>query len=414
MSRLKWLLLILKRHYRSMGLRVVLYALLAVAVAAVGPVAAPWVNGLLDAEMAFSSVLPVLTILASSMLAVSTFSLNVMVSAHHAAAASTTPRVHRLLLEDTTTQSVLAAFIGAFVYSFGAIILYRAGFYAEEAALLVMGITIVVVVVVVVSLLRWISHLSTLGTVDESLSLVRARARESLLVLARAPGFGARPLTPDTVLPVETRPLAAPASGYVQLIDIARMEACLPDTGTVHVLVQPGDHVLEGRTVAEISGAVGDDIRATLAEAFTIGAHRTHEQDARFGLLILAETASRALSPGINDPGTAIRAIHVLEDLLWTFVRTEPDTDRPTATRVFARVPDAGDLAHTAFAPIARDGAGQVEVGLTLRGALGTLAQAGDERLAEAARDLADSALAHSEAAGLLDRDLSDLRALPV
>ena len=158
MSRLKWLFLIFLRYYRNLGLRVSLYALLSLIAAFISPVIQNYLPDEMTERMAFDSVKPVLTILASSMLAVSTFSLNIMVTAHRSAASTATPRVHRLLLEDTTTQSVLATFIGAFIYSLASIVLYQSGVYTKEAAIVVMGVTIVVVALVVVAMLRWIEH----------------------------------------------------------------------------------------------------------------------------------------------------------------------------------------------------------------------------------------------------------------
>ena len=105
-SRLKWIKLVFLRYYRDMGLRVLLYALLSVVATLFGPLANAIIGDSVKAKIDFQAVMAVLTILASSMLAVSTFSLNIMVSAHRSAAASATPRVHRILLEDTTTQSV--------------------------------------------------------------------------------------------------------------------------------------------------------------------------------------------------------------------------------------------------------------------------------------------------------------------
>ncbi len=56
----------------------------------------------------------ILNILASSMLAVTTFSLSIMVTAYGSATTNVTPRATRLVVEDVTTQNVLATFIGSF------------------------------------------------------------------------------------------------------------------------------------------------------------------------------------------------------------------------------------------------------------------------------------------------------------
>jgi uncharacterized membrane protein len=51
-------------------------------------------------------------------------------------------------------------------------------------------------------------------------------------------------------------------------------------------------------TVEELEEAMGD--------AFADWRSRAYNQDVRFGIIVLSETAQRALSPAVNDPGTAI------------------------------------------------------------------------------------------------------------
>ena len=413
-SRLQWLKIVFLRYYRDMGLRVLFYALLSLVATLVSPLANSLLSETAKSRIEFSSVLPVLTILASSMLAVSTFSLNIMVSAHRAAAEATTPRVHRILLENTTTQSVLAAFIGAFVYSLGSIVLYRLGFYPENAAIIVMGITTLVVVWVVISLLRWIQHLTTLGSVEDSLLSAEKRAREALLAHARHPRFGASDLTSDTVLPMELTALHAPQSGFLQLIDMGRLQNCLPGAVSIYLSVRPGMHVLTGQVIAQVSGHIDEATKHALAEVFTFGKHRTHEQDAEFGLVVLSEIASKALSPGINDPGTAIEALLTLKSLLWEFARESPTGDGISAPNVFVNFPDAKGFVDVAFAPIARDGAGTIEVAVALRSSLSALVDSGNAAMAMAACDFAETALSCAEEAGLPSHEMDQLRAIHI
>lgn len=412
MSRLKWPFLVFLRYYRHLGLRVSLYALLSLAVAGVSPLVLDLLGGLVTGEMDFSSVLPVLTILASSMLAVSTFSLNVMVTAHRGAAAETTPRVHRILLENTTTQSVLATFIGTFVYALTSIILYHSGFYTERAAVVVMAVTILVVTLVIAAMLRWIQHLSGLGSVEESLASVTRRAADTLRTFAADPALGATEITQATVMPTRTTPLASLASGYLQLVNVQKLADCLPEGAQLYLTCKPGTHLLEGAPMAEIAGEVPDKTRRALTEAFTIGENRSYEQDAAFGLVVLSEIASRALSPGINDPGTAIAVILNLKAILWEAAQHKPDADVDRTANVFLPVPGRTDLIEAAFAPIARDGASHIEVATALRAALADLTGSGDPALAEAARAMAALALEHAKEAGLLESELAHLRAL--
>lgn len=212
----------LLRLSRKLWLRIALMALLAVLASAMAILLEGYIPLGLQNRFAPDAVLPILTILASGMLAVSTFSLNVMVTAHNAAAAQTTPRVHRILLADTTTHTVLATFIGAFVYALSAIILFKAGFYPDGASVLVLGFTVAVVVLVILALLDWINHLSDLGSMDATLTSTEEFTRACLIRTRRLPSLGGRRLTRDTLLPTDARPLSAPTTGYVQFIETAR------------------------------------------------------------------------------------------------------------------------------------------------------------------------------------------------
>ena len=412
MTRLKWLKLIFLRYYRSMGLRVLLYALLSVAATLVSPFANAIIGYDPNADINFSSVIPVLTILASSMLAVSTFSLSIMVSAHRAAANTATPRIHRILLEDTTTQSVLSVFIGAFVYSLGSLVLYRLGFYPEEAALVIMGITTLVVVAVILSLLRWINHLTTLGSLQNSLNTAYVRAEQSLLAHARHPRFGASELTEHTVMPHATTPLRAPQSGYLQLIDMAMLQNCLPDQTMLYLDVSPGQHVLVGEVIGHLSGTVDDAVSQALLKAFTFGHFRTHEQDAEFGLVIISEIGLKALSPGLNDSGTAIEAITLLKTLLWRYGLEPPERGAPAAKNVFARFPGPSDFVEASFAQISRDCASSFNVLQRLLDSLAALSGSDNTDMAQAARVLADQAIARAAQAGMPEEDVAQLRSV--
>jgi uncharacterized membrane protein len=65
---------------------------------------------------------------------------------------------------------------------------------------------------------------------------------------------------------------------------------------------------------------------------------------------------------------------------------------------------------NAAFAPIARDGAGTIEVATNLRKALTDLATSGHDALESAAHKTAAQALVQAEGAGLTDHELENLR----
>ncbi len=400
----------LLRYSRRLWVRVSLMAFLALAASGGAMLFEDFIPEALRQRFSPEAVLPVLSILATGMLAVSTFSLNVMVTAHHAAASQATPRAHRILLADPITQTVLATFIGAFVYALSAIILFRANLYAEGSAVMVMAVTVLVVVLVILAMLRWIDHLSNLGSMDATLRATEAETRSSLMQTRRAPALTATTMTADTVIADHARPVPAPRSGYLQVISLPRIATALPGPqAQVWLHERPGHFILKGQPIGYAAGL--DDAQIIgVQKGLIIGEFRTFEQDATFGLLVLAEIASRALSPGINDPGTAIDVIATQEKLLWEWARTERGDAPPSYPQIFLPEIKPENLIESAYASIARDGAGMLEVQRRLLHALHALQDAPEARLAQAARAMADRARDYSESALVLKTEKTRMR----
>ena len=106
----------------------------------------------------------------------------------------------------------------------------------------------------------------------------------------------------------------AGATGYIQLIDydamakVARKADC-----RIALEVRTGDFVHQGMALGRVcEGEADEELAGQVRDAFTIGASRTPSQDPQFLIDELVEIGLRALSPGINDPFTAITALHWL------------------------------------------------------------------------------------------------------
>ncbi|MFN4100326.1 MAG: DUF2254 domain-containing protein [Pararhodobacter sp.] len=396
----------LRRLAGALWLRVTLFAVLSVAAVVMAHFAAPLIPDQLDERFDAGSVVPLLEILASSMLAVSTFSVGIMVQSHRRAQESTTPRVLDLMLADGLTQTVLGVFVGAFVYALTALILVQAGF--DRGVAILMGVTLAVAASVVVALVRWIAHLSTLGTLRDALDRAEAQARTALKAHRRNAALGASPIASESRLPAKALTICARRSGVLQLIDLKGLAACAP--GAVWVLRRPGQQVLKGAPLMQLAGHADEETRAAMLDCFELGDSRTFDQDPVYALTVLTEIALRALSPSVNDPGTAIEVISRLERLLWDWAQAEPGGD-VGYPQVFVHPWTAADLLEAAFAPVARDGAPMLEVATQLIDALQGLGTAPDPSLAAAACALEPRARAHAGAALRLAGDAARLPA---
>jgi uncharacterized membrane protein len=166
--------------------------------------------------------------------------------------------------------------------------------------------------------------------------------------------------------------------------------------------------VAKGAPLAWHTGTFGED---GLREGFTMGDTRVFGQDPRFGVIVLGEIAQRALSTGVNDPGTAIDVIGRLQRLLVPH-RDEARHDRDVSfPGVWMHPVTAEGLIRDAFDPIARDGAAMVEVQLRLQVALKALSGHPDPAMAAAAARAAARAMDRAEEAMALPADMDRLRA---
>lgn len=387
-GKTSWLL---RRLFSQIWIRAVSFAVLGVITALAGIFLGPLIPDALGARIGAGSVDQILSILASSMLAVVTFSLAVAVQAFAAAANTATPRATKLLQEDHTTQNVLATFVGAFLFSLVGIIALNTGVYGDKGRVVLFAATMIVIALVVIALLRWIDHLMSFGRMGDTLDRVERAATEALKVRARTPYLGGHPLL-DAV-PEGAIDVCSDQIGYVQHVDAEALSECAEELGAELWLVAlPGTFVHPAEPLLGASGAALDDESVhRLRKAFTVESVRTFEQDPRFGLIVLSEIASRALSPAINDPGTAIDVVGRLVRILSHWNR--PADYAPDYPRLHVPPVRPADMLEDAFQPIARDGAALVEVQVRLQKALAALARIVPDEFSDAASAMSAESL---------------------
>lgn len=394
--------------------RVTLYAVASGAVALLGVFVGPLLPDIDALRFEASSVDSKLSILASSMLAVSTFSLGVMTSAFASASSSATPRVTQLLLADRTSQSVLATFLGAFVFSLVGIITLEFGIYGPQGRLILFAATILVYLIIVATFVRWIQMLRTFGRLGDAVARVEEVAIEAFDERIHAPFLGCQPLHSSTAIPATAIALAAGTAAYITHIDFSALESAAAEKGArLYLPASPGSFVFPAEALAWIDpgpSGTDDDFLARIRQAFSLGDSRTFHQDPRFGMVVLSEIASRALSPAVNDPGTAIIILtHGVRILSRWKDRSEPEIHYP---HLWLETLSVGDLCDDFFRPIARDGAGLVEVQQWLQHAFIGLTEAQPETFSKACRRHSAEALARAELALPLEIEKQLIRQL--
>ena len=371
----------------------------------------PFVPDALAKPFGGGTVNSLLNVLASSLLSVATFSAAAMLTAYTNVSQGATPRAAALVSGDSQAQGALASFIGAFLYSVVAFSALGTGYYANGGRAILFGVTLLMLAWVAITLLRWLDQLLSLAQVGHAIGMVERATLKAL----EGP-FGAALNTADwSEPPAGTVAVEAGAVGYVRNVDLGALRAVAAREGLeVWVTCPPGGFTHASRALLRVRGdrALSTRTHGDLRAAFDVGDARSFDQDPRFGFVVLGEIASRALSPGINDPGTAVDVIGTAVRLLTAYrVQARDASGAAGDGAVRVSPPAYADLLDDVFRPIASDGASSFAVAVRLQKALAALAEdAGAEPSVQAAlRSTSEVAVARACAALSYEPDKADL-----
>jgi uncharacterized membrane protein len=106
--------------------------------------------------------------------------------------------------------------------------------------------------------------------------------------------------------------IKSPKSGYLQYVDSETLiEIVSRNDALLELYHRPGGHLVEGMELGLLS--TNKDLEEKelekITKQFVIGKTKTAQQDLEFSIHQMVEIAARALSPGVNDPFTAIACI---------------------------------------------------------------------------------------------------------
>ena len=217
----------------------------------------------LSFSMGAAAVDSLLSILASSMLAVTTFSLSVTTAAYGAATSNVTPRATTLLMQDRVTQNVLSTFIGSFLFSIIGIVVLKTGAYGPQGRGVLFVVTIGVFVLVVISLLRWIDQLSRLGRVGETTDRVEQATRIVIEMRLQAPYLGGRASNLVDGAPRGTHRVGSRGTGYVLHVDMVALSTCAAKLDADVHLVGSKASIRDPRLDMLISSCLGSGAACT-------------------------------------------------------------------------------------------------------------------------------------------------------
>jgi uncharacterized membrane protein len=152
--------------------------------------------------------------------------------------------------------------------------------------------------------------------------------------------------------------------GYIEIIDFTELDRIARECGAVFSLrVRTGDFVHPHLPMLDLSGsAASEEIKDRIFACFSYGDSRTPAQDLEFLIDELAEIGMRALSPGVNDPFTAVTAMHwmgaALVKLADRDLRRGPEQESYDPARVRALADDFSHYIRRSFGALRASAAG--------------------------------------------------------
>ena len=237
-------------------------------------------------------------------------------------------RVLRNFMRDTVTQVMLGTFVATFLYS---VLVVRAirgsdyggGFVPAISITLGIGLTLLSLL----SLVYFVHHVSSSVQASQIIDVIGEDLGNSLKSLYPG-GEEERPISLAERESLQSRTVATvaiAASGYLESLSTDDLIGLAEKLGAViEVLVKPGDFLLDGQQIARVHGgpALGHEEFRKILKCFHLENERSPEQDIRYQFQQLTDVIVRALSPGINDPFTALNGIDQLSRSALQMART--------------------------------------------------------------------------------------------
>ena len=333
--------------------------------------------------MPVESARQVLSVIAGSVISVGGVSFSVTMVALTLTSGQYGPKILRHFLEDNSSKASLGLFLGTYVYA----LVVLTGYSETDKPHLTVLIGLLLALLAVVAFIRFIHRTATELQADEIVENIGHRLQVSLAELAsegaqhgrscdvaawRRAARGHRPHL-----------IASDRQGYVQTIDYRKLvKWCVEHNCRMQVRARAGDFLVKGICVFKVYGCPADTIKSAsdhLNSHVITGPVRTSVQDPEYPITQLNQLAARALSPGINDPGTAISCVDSFSLALAYIVdRDLPGSvfmDDEEEPRLLLRFTSFDGIMKAVFAQLRQFAKSEVSVVISLLDALCRLAQ---------------------------------------
>ncbi|MBQ4820546.1 DUF2254 domain-containing protein [Aquimarina sp. MMG016] len=267
----------------------------------------------------------ILSTLFGGILSLTVFSFTMVMVVLNQASTNFSPRLLPGLISNKKHQVILGFYIGTLLYSI--IVLMSLGAYGSDKN--AVGFSVMISAVLgafCVGLFVYFIH-SISQAIQIHNIINRIFYKSSELILGEKKQQEGTEIAYPEISRDSWKIIRSNKTGYFRSFDVSLLENAFKKRGNVIEIIPYADqHIWKDDPVLKVKGQLCEDEIKPLQLCLYILSNR-HEDDSGVGGMIkLTEVAVKALSPGVNDPGTAINAISKLGQLLSQVLMIKPRT----------------------------------------------------------------------------------------
>ena len=305
-----------------------------------------WLN-LRDASTARN----IIVVIATGILSLTVFSFSMVMIVLNQAASQMSNRVLNKLIGNRFQQIVLGFYIGTIVFALFLLTTIRdidSGISIPAISTYVLMILAIIDIFIFIYFLHYITQSVKYEVIIKRILSVTLRGVRTSCTLAKEPesikkiGFNYK--------------IKSPMVGVYEGFDTeSLLGICIKNDCEVKVLHHPGTFVFKELPIISVSRELSDAVVKEIQKTLYLSQDETIQGNFFYGFRQLTEIAVKALSPGINDPGTASLALRALFELFAYRVVHFPENtikDKDDKTRIYIEQPDFETIFNRTVLPV--------------------------------------------------------------
>ena len=291
--------------------------------------------------------------IAGGIISLAVFSFSMVMILLNQAASQMSNRILGNLIGNRFQQTVLGFYIGTIVYALFLLSTIRdvnSGIYVPAISTYLLIALTVTDIFLFIYFLHYVTQTVKFETI---IKRITKRTEDGLIETSKANEL---PISFDKAETTEV--ITAYRSGLFQGIDKEDLLSfCVKHEIVIELSLKIGDYVLQGNPVLVVyrTAALHDDFFDGISQLIEISMSRDIDVDSYYGFKQLMEIALKALSPGINDPETAVLALQSIGHLLNCKLNADAEVyvkDKNNRVRIYVRDKTFENLFEECILPI--------------------------------------------------------------